>query len=934
MKKFFRILSITFGVILLLLILIPLLFRSKIETVVKEKINESIYARVDWSRFSLSLFRGFPDLSINLHQVSVVGVEAFEGDTLLGLKRFELRVNPFSAFREDIQVTSILLDQPLINGIVLEDGKANWDIAKEGSIDEGEQEDEGEGSMGVSLERFSIKSGRIYYHDAVIGAEVGMESFNLELSGNFSEEDTELKMNVVADGIDARYEGIRYMRRGSLRLDLVAAANMVENRYTILENEIRINDLVLGTEGEVVLMEDDGMDLDIRFFSKKTSFQTLLSLVPAIYLNDFESLETRGSLVLEGSVKGVMRDSLLPDGYLKLQVSDGFFSYPDLPKDVSDVQLELSVNYDGKDMDLTTVDLEKFHLSLGGNPFDVKLHVDHPISDMRVAGEMKGVIDFSSLKDLVPMEDLNLDGRMTADLRIDTRMSYIEQEKYEDVNLDGLLMVEGVQVETPEIPVPVELKKLEMNFNPRQVILTGADLQMGLSDLHLEGTMVNFIPYVFKGETVSAVLKVTSVMLDADELMTETEEVTADSAEIAAETVPDSIYNPSQVKIPENIDFVMDLDLRKLIYDDILMENVSGKVIVSEGVANLDGLKLDMIGGRVNLTGSVDTRKEFAVADLFLDMLDVDIPTAYSKFVTVEKLAPMARYCKGSANLKLEYNSLLDASFSPLYETINASGRLFTRDLQIYNTNTFVRLSELLKSEKFREMTPDDMNIKFRIEGGKVIVDPFDISYENSIITVSGLHGIDMSLDYLMDIKIAKSDLGKGAGEIMDGLSALALSSGITIPQSDYIKIRAMIKGTFEDPKITTDLSGNLASGKAEVKKIIEERVAEEVKKVEEEVREEASQKAEEILKQAEDEAARIMDEARKAGDQLVREAGLQGEKLVKEAGNNPVKKIAARQAADELVRQAEKQSGNLIRDAQVKADEVLVKARAEAAGI
>ena len=123
MKKLLRILSITFGIILLLLILIPVLFKSKIEAIVKEKVNESVYATVDWSRFSLSLFRGFPDLSINLHQLTVVGIEDFEGDTLVGLKRFELRVNPFSAIRKDLQVKFILLDNPLINGIVLEDGR-------------------------------------------------------------------------------------------------------------------------------------------------------------------------------------------------------------------------------------------------------------------------------------------------------------------------------------------------------------------------------------------------------------------------------------------------------------------------------------------------------------------------------------------------------------------------------------------------------------------------------------------------------------------------------------------------------------------------------------------------------------------------------------------------------------------------------------------
>ena len=119
MKKVLRIFAITIGVIILLLVVTPLLFKSKIEALVKEKVNDQIHATVDWTKFSLSFFRGFPDLSVNLHQVSVVGMEPFAGDTLAGLQRFELRVNPFSAIRRNLVVKSVLVEHPLINGIVL-----------------------------------------------------------------------------------------------------------------------------------------------------------------------------------------------------------------------------------------------------------------------------------------------------------------------------------------------------------------------------------------------------------------------------------------------------------------------------------------------------------------------------------------------------------------------------------------------------------------------------------------------------------------------------------------------------------------------------------------------------------------------------------------------------------------------------------------------
>lgn len=967
MKKFLRILLITIGVILLILILVPLIFKSRIEETVKEKINENVYATVDWSRFSLSLFRGFPDLSINLHQVSVVGVDQFEGDTLVGLKRFEFRVNPFSALRKEAQVKSVLLDQPLLNGIVLEDGSANWDIVKAADAEQVAEEspaveenveeveaDEGEEqgtSMGVSLKRFAIKEGRIYYRDAVIGAEVSMEEFNLELAGDFSLEETELDLEVGINGINARYGGVRYMKEGTFGLDLTAAANMVENTYSMLENEIRLNGLVLGIEGVVAMMEDGGMDMDLRFFTRETSFRTLLSMVPAIYLQDFESLEARGLLGLEGNVKGIMKDSLLPDASIKLEVTDGYFAYPDLPRDVSDVQVRLVANYDGKEMDKTTVDLEKFHLLLGGNPFDIKLHVDHPVSDMHVVGAVRGMIDFASLKEVVPLEDLQLEGRLTADLSMDTRMSFIEQELYEEVDLDGLLVLEGVQVEASDIPVPVNLKKMELNFNPRFVELAGLDLELGNSDLYLVGELTNFIPYVFEGETISGSLDISSQLLDVNELMPAEEEEEAGDAPEASGDAPaedeemeivevpsDSLAEPARVTIPENIDFTLGLIMKKVIYDEIVVENIRGEVVVSDGTANLRELKMNVIEGRITADGMVDTRGEFTEADLALDMLGVDIPTAYSTFVTVERLAPMARYCQGSANVKLNLKSMLDASFSPLYESIQADGRVFTRNIRVYNTRSFVRLSELLKNDKFRDMAPDDMDIKFRIRDGRVLVDPFDMDFSDSKITASGSHGLDMTMDYLLDMEIAKSDLGAGANEIIDGISALAAGAGFKLPESDFVKVKARITGTFDDPKVSTDLAGNLKSGQETVKEAVieavEEKVKEEVEKVEEQVREEASEKADEILKEAEEEADRILEEARKAGEKLVSEAEKQGENLVKEAGNNPLKKLAAQETAKELVRQAEKQSESLQQEAQVKADKILEQAREEAGRI
>jgi hypothetical protein len=469
------------------------------------------------------------------------------------------------------------------------------------------------------------------------------------------------------------------------------------------------------------------------------------------------------------------------------------------------VQIALDVDYKGTDMDATTVDLERFYFLLGGNPFEVKLRVDHPVSDMHVAGAARGLIDFATLKEVVPLEDLALEGKLETDLRWDTRMSYIEQERYDQVDLEGTLMVQDVLVEAPDIPVPVELSKLHMEFTPRVVELLGLDLMLGSSDLHLDGELSNFIPYVFDGQVVSGSVNLSSQLLDANELLPERTEELSGGVAAAGDTLlpvpPDSLAQPSRIRIPENIGFAMALDMNRVEYDRIVAENILGKIRITQGVAILDELSLEVIEGEVRTQGWVDTRGEFMEVDLALDMEGIDIASSYETFVSVERLLPMARFCRGTANVEMKYASKLDAAFTPLYESINARGELYTRDLQFYNLDGFVRFSEMLKNEKFREIAPDEVYVGFSVMDGRIRFNPFDMKVYDSEMTVSGSHGIDHTLDYVFDMNIAKSDLGPGANDMMRGLSVLAAGAGIRIPESDYIKVKANITGTFSEPK-------------------------------------------------------------------------------------------------------------------------------------
>ena len=115
-------------------------------------------------------------------------------------------------------------------------------------------------------------------------------------------------------------------------------------------------------------------------------------------------------------------------------IKDGAVAYPDLPGEVKDMQMDLQVFYDGGNEDNTTVDLKNLSLDLGGNPFSMHAYIATPMSDMQIDAGAKGAIDFSTLADVIPLEGSTVSGKLDLDLGIHTRMSYIDNEDYENVD--------------------------------------------------------------------------------------------------------------------------------------------------------------------------------------------------------------------------------------------------------------------------------------------------------------------------------------------------------------------------------------------------------------------------------------------------------------------------------------------------------------------
>ena len=87
MKKALKILGLIVLLFLALLIILPIVFESKIIELVKKTANKNINATLDFEKADLSLFRSFPSTELTLQNLFITNKAPFEGDTLLKLAK-------------------------------------------------------------------------------------------------------------------------------------------------------------------------------------------------------------------------------------------------------------------------------------------------------------------------------------------------------------------------------------------------------------------------------------------------------------------------------------------------------------------------------------------------------------------------------------------------------------------------------------------------------------------------------------------------------------------------------------------------------------------------------------------------------------------------------------------------------------------------------
>ncbi len=804
-KKVLKITVITLLVLIALIVAIPLFLQGKIEQIIKEKVNNSINATLDFEDASLSLLKSFPNANVQLTNISLVNKAPFEGDTLFSSGDIELTMSIKELFKsadEPIVIQKFNVDRAKLSIKVDENENANYDIAKEDESAPSEATEESGDSFSLNMDSYSITNSEIVYHDLSSGMRLAISEMNHSGTGDLSLEKSQLKTMTDAL-VSFEMDSTLYLNKNKINLDALIDIDLAENKYSFLENKALVNQLPLVFDGFVKINENN-QEVDITFKTPSSDFKNFLAVIPEAYSKNIETVQTTGNFEVNGQFKGIVDDEHIPTFKIAINSDNASFKYPDLPKAVRNVFIDTEINNETGITEDTYVDINRLSFTIDEDKFNMNAKIRELMGNTKVDAHMDGRINLANISQAYPVpDDYNLKGILNADVTTSFDMESLEKKQYQNTKMSGNMQLTGFEYASEELKNPVAISNAAMTFNPQTVALNSFEGKTGSTDFNASGTLTNLLGFMFNDEKVEGNFKLSSNQFALNDfMMEETAEVETTTDEKESTTVP---TGEERIKIPSFLDCTVEAAANTVLYDNLKLKNVKGTLVIKDETATVQNLTSDLFGGTLGLSGSVSTKEANSTFDVDLGMSNFNIGESFAGLDLFKVLTPLASAIQGKLNSDIKISGNLKDDFTPNLATIsgNLLAELLSPKVDAQKAPLVSALDSKLNFLNTKEINLDGLKTALSFDNGTVSVKPFTLKYKDIAINVAGSHSFEKQLEYKATLDVPAKYLGAEVNKLIAQMNDDSLGE-VTVP------VTANIGGNFTNPTVSTDLTSGV----------------------------------------------------------------------------------------------------------------------------
>ena len=810
LNRFIKRLAILLLIALVLIIsagfLIGYYYGDKVKEIVIAQINKQLAIEVSVNEISFSVFENFPQASVSISGIQTKGGKSKNADPLLKAKKLSVLFNVKDIISGNYNIEKILLKDAFLNIVVFDDGSDNFTILKSSDT-------ENEGNIKIDLKEIILKNVHISFLNYRSDQEYLFSVNKGTMSGGFSS--SAYALNISADILTDYFRTGKatFLKGKKIKTDLIFDIDNDSRKFNITKGDLIINNLSFTVEGNIKTVKNDN-SIFLKIKAEKAKLKDFLKEIPPEYFKPLEDFESSGMFDFTAQIEGNVSKKQIPGVTFEFGLTKGKIKY--LPTDftLKDVSLKGSFN-NGK-----LRNKRSFSLKISG--FSSKTATGSLNGNLKIANfERPDIsVDFNAagklteLKELFRIDTLNsVSGNVNIKMVFRNRLKSFSKFTIRDFlssKTSGKLKISNVKLDFKQSLLSYQNFNGSFRFSNNDLIIENFSGDVSGSDFQMKGTFINILPYFFlpdKRFSVNADLK--SSMLNFDELL---QYKTQGS---------DTVY---RIRIPENINISLGLNVKKLRFRKFKAQDISGKLIVRNKSIVVKYGSFSSMDGHTDIEGRIDgSNPAKLVLTCDADIQKVDISKLFYEFGDFGQDNITYRKLKGKVTAKVFYESSFSNTLKIYPESVNTVGDITIENGELINYTPLFKLGRYLRNKNLKHIKFSTLKNQIAIRNKVIYIPEMEIKSSTLNLSLNGTHTFDNEIDYHIRILLSEILSQEKRKDIENEIEGIIIEDD----NSGRTSLPVKMTGKASDPQISYDtkavrkiISSNIKREKENIKDV------------------------------------------------------------------------------------------------------------------
>lgn len=713
-------------------VILSIVYKDELIGYFLQEANKHIDTPVDVGKIDVSVFSHFPNISIDLHKVTIK-VSNNEHKGILGkAKQISITFNALDVVNKKYSINGLHLSDVELNLEIDKNGVPNYLFYKNNSASEG----------GIfALKNITGEKLKIDYLDQKSRYHVAVYVKNAK--SRLTRLDHLLEISARGDLVsDEIRVGKRiFLNNKVIDFETNFELDLQKRTYNFKKGKLYVDQGEFEVSGKIDVAHKN---IDLKIDGVNTTFRTINSLLSGDLSKYFQDYNSKGAVYFSGQVKGNYSQNSNLQTTVQFGADHASFFHPQYKKQINNVSLigNFTTGETNKPSNYI-LEIKDFSCELEEKILKGRMTLQN-FDDFRIDLSLKGEADVNSLLLLFPKKYIKA---AFGTLKMDVHLN----GKLKNPKLTDNLMADG-EVELKNVSFVLSGEKLPFNKINGSLMLRKNDLAIsdlkgyvGNSNFMLNGFIKDISKVLMaKNREYKMQADLQSGYLDFDELLK--------SNFASRDTTKNNTY---EFRISPMISLDFNCEIDHLKFKRFHGRDMKGQIEVNKQIVVLNNVYFSSMGGRINVSGSVNNKKDNLVETISeVNLNNIDVDSIFYVFKNFNQDWLVDKNLKGQLDTDIYLYMNFDKNLALNSESIVADIETSIANGELNDFEPMMKLSKFVEEESLSKMRFSRMTTEIRIENRTIYLPEMEIGSNISNILISGTHTFNKDIDYHLKVPL------------------------------------------------------------------------------------------------------------------------------------------------------------------------------------